>query len=334
MKLGFICPPINNAYYRAIIPMRALESRGHTVVWPVKLDEDAPTRELLTCDLVHCYRRGDRPEHLRQLSNRGVAITFDNDDDFALAEVSDGGSGLAGSRYNRKIARRLLHAAELCDLVTTPSEALADSYRRAGIEHVAVIQNYLDRGTFGFGSTSRHAGIVVGWIAAREHRLDLERVPLLDALRRLLDAHDDLRVLTVGVRLPLRSDRYEYIERVEYPDLLKVIARIDIGVAPLADTAFNRSRSNVKLKEYGAGGATWLASPVGPYRGLGENQGGSLVADDDWFAAIDALLRSRRACKRLAKRALKWARRDTIDAHVEQWEDAFLATIARVREPR
>jgi glycosyltransferase involved in cell wall biosynthesis len=332
MKLGFICPPINNAYYRAIIPMRALESRGHTVVWPVKLGEDAPTRELVTCDLVHCYRRGDRPEDLKQLSKRGVALSFDNDDDFALAEVSDGGSGLAGSLYNRKVARRLLQAAKLCDLVTTPSEALADSYRRAGIGDAVVIQNYLDRGTFSFGSPSRHPGIVVGWIAGREHRLDLERVPILDPLRRLLETHADLRVLTVGVRLPLRSDRYEYIERVEYPDLLKVIARIDVGLAPLADTAFNRSRSNVKLKEYGAGGATWLASPVGPYRELGESQGGSLVADDDWFAAIDALLRSRRTRSRLAKRALRWARGETIDAHVEQWAKAFLATIDRVRE--
>ncbi|HUA74972.1 MAG TPA: hypothetical protein VL988_09475 [Solirubrobacteraceae bacterium] len=332
MKLGFMCPPINNAYYRAIIPMRALESRGHTVVWPTRLGEDTPTRDLLTCDLVHCYRRGDRTEDLKQLGDRGVAITFDNDDDFALAEVSDGGSGLAGNRYNRKIARRLLQAAGQCDLVTTPSEVLADSYRRSGIEHAVVIPNYLDRGMFGFGSTSRHVGVVVGWVAGREHQLDLERVPILNALRQLLDAHEDLRVLTVGLRLPLRSDRYEHVERVEYPDLLKAIGRIDIGVAPLADSAFNRSRSDVKLKEYGAGGACWLASPVGPYRDLGEKQGGSLVADGEWFEAIDRLLRSDRTRRRLAKRALKWARQQTVDKHAQLWESAFLAAMSRAQE--
>src|ERR1700744_1969815 len=154
MKLGFMCPPINNAYYRAIIPMRALERRGHTVVWPAKLGEDTPTRELLGCDLVHCYRRGDRSEDLRRLGDHGVALAFDNDDDFTLAEVSDGGSGLAGSRYNRKVARRLLQAAKQCDLVTTPSGAFADSYRRDGLEHPGVIPNYLDTVTFGFGSAS------------------------------------------------------------------------------------------------------------------------------------------------------------------------------------
>ncbi len=314
--------------------MRALQSRGHAVVWPSKLGEDPSTRELLGCDLVHCFRRADRIADLQSLSKSGVAIAFDNDDDFTLAEVSDGGTGLAGSRYNRKIARRLLQTAELCDLVTTPSEAIAESYRRAGVEHVVVIENFLDRGTFGFGSASPHHGVMVGWIAGREHQLDLERVPILDALRRLLETHEDLGVLTVGVRLPLRSERYEYIERVEYPDLLKVIARIDIGVAPLADTPFNRSRSNVKLKEYGAGVAAWLASPVGPYRELGEKHGGRLVADDGWFAAIDTLIRSVRVRKRLAKRALKWARAQTIDAHVEEWQDTFLTTIDRARERR
>jgi hypothetical protein len=331
VKLGFIYPPTNNAYYRAIIPMRGLERRGHTILWPAKLGDDAEMRDLFTCDLVHCYRRAGRIEDLRRLSERGVAITFDNDDDFALAEVSDGGPGLAGNRHNQKMARELRKVAAMSDLMTTPNDTLAETYRRAGIEHVAVIENYLDRSTFGFGSASPHDGIVVGWVAGREHRLDLERVPFADALRRLLEVHSTLRVLTVGVRLPLRSERYEHIERVEYPQLLKVIRRIDIGIAPLADTAFNRSRSNVKLKEYGAGAAAWLASPVGPYRALGGRQGGSLVADDEWFGALDALIRSHRTRKRLARRALKWARRQTIDDHAQRWESAFLATLARVQ---
>jgi hypothetical protein len=332
VKLGFICPPTNNAYYRAIIPMRALERRGHTVAWPSKLGEDSSLRELSVCDLVHCYRSAHRVEDLRRLAERGVAISFDNDDNFAVAEVSDGGSGLAGNRHNRAIARQLLQVASISDLMTTPSKALAETYKRAGIEHVAVIENYLDRATFGFGSASPHDGLVVGWVAGREHRLDLERIPIVDALKRLLDVHIALRVLTVGVRLPLRAERYEHIERVEYPDLLKVIRRIDIGIAPIADIPFNRSRSNVKLKEYGAGVTPWLASPVGPYCGLGERQGGLLVGDDEWFGAIDALLRSPRARRRLAKRSLRWARRQAIDNHVQSWESAFLATLARVHE--
>lgn len=332
MKLGFICPPTNNAYYRAIIPMRALERRGHTVVWPQKLGQDVPLRELLRCEVVHCYRDARRIEDLRRLSERGVAVIFDNDDDFALAEVSHGGTGLVGNRHNRKVARELLAMASTADLTTTPSEVLAETYRGLGVEHVQVIENYLDRAMFGFGAASPHDGVVVGWVAGNEHRVDLERVPILGALRSLLDAYPELRVLTLGVHLPLPDERYEHIERVPYPDLLKVVSRMDIGIAPLADIPFNHARSNVKLKEYGAGVTAWLASPVGPYQGLGERQGGHLVSDDDWPSAIAALLHSPRARKRLARRALKWARKQTVDDHAQLWERAFADTLERVRD--
>jgi len=329
VRLGVIFEPrAANAQYRAVTPLRALERRGHTVVWPTKVDA-VPMREFLRCDLVHCYRRMDRLGDLRKLSERGVAVSFDNDDDFAAAEVSNRGTGLEGHRYNRGLFREIIEAAKLSDVTTTPSERLAERYRAAGVESVAVIENHLERGMFGFGSRAKHDGVVVGWVAGREHKLDLERVPVADALKRLLDVHPTVRVLTVGVRLPLHSERYEHIPEVDFPDLLKVTARMDIGIAPLADTPFNRARSNVKLKEYSSTGTMWVASPVGPYQGLGEREGGLLVADDAWFSTIDELIRTPRTRKRLAKRALKWAKTQTIERHAQQWEDAFLDAIGR-----
>jgi hypothetical protein len=331
MRLGFIGETTANAYYRAIIPMRALERRGHSVVWP-RNSYDPTIRELFGCELVHCYRRMDRIGDLRKLSRRGVAISFDNDDNYAAAEVSDGGTGLKGHRHNQELSRLILTAVRLADLVTTPSPVLAEQYRAAGAENVIVIENRLERDMFGFGVRSKHDGVVLGWIAGREHRLDLERLSIAATLERLLAAHPQLRILTVGVRLPLQSDRYEHIEAVPFPDLLTTTGRLDIGIAPIADTLFNRSRSNIKLKEYGSGGSLWLASPVGPYRDLGEKQGGMLVPDDDWFPTIHELIEHRRSRKRLAKRALAWATTQTVDHHAEIWEDTFLAAIERAQQ--
>jgi glycosyltransferase involved in cell wall biosynthesis len=331
MKLGYICDPSNNAYYRAINPLRALERRGHEVLWPETLGEDLPMRALVTCDLVHCYRNSERLDDLRRLSARGVAVTFDNDDDYSTAEVSDGGTGLKGKRFNQEIAKAMHKMALQCDLMTTPSPVLADVYRRRGVEKVEVIENHLDRAMFGFGAPSRHDGVVIGWIAGREHRVDAEQIPIVQALEQVLERHDDARLLTLGMRLPLRSDRYEHIESVPYPQLLKVVKRIDIGIAPLADVPFNRSRSNVKLKEYASGGAPWVASGVGPYRGFGEEEGGVLVSDGDWFAALDEIVGSARIRKRLSKRAQRWAKRQAIDSHAERWEKVFQETVARVR---
>lgn len=330
MRLGLITEATANARYRALFPMQELERRGHTVVWPPSTGGDAPISALLSCELVHCYRRTDRLRDIRRLSERGVAISFDNDDNFAAAEASPGG-GLEGHRFNRAIFRDILSAVGLADLTTTPSELLAQRYRSAGAANVRVIENRLSRKMFGFASRSKHDGIVVGWVAAREHSLDLKQVPVKDALERLLEVHSDLRVLALGVPMQLRTERYEHIDQLPFRDLLTITSRMDIGIAPLVDTLFNRCRSNVKLKEYGSGGAAWLASPVGPYRGLGEKQGGRLVADDRWLAELEEMLSNASTRKRLSKRSLRWAKSETIDRHTQVWESAFEDAIERAR---
>lgn len=70
-------------------------------------------------------------------------------------------------------------------------------------------------------------------------------------------------------------------------------------------------------------GVPWLASPIGPYAGLGERQGGRLVEDGAWFPELDALLRSDRARRRLTKRAAKWGREQMLARNVGEWEQAL-----------
>ncbi len=333
MLLGFIIEPENaNSNYRVTIPMRALADRGHVILRLDDISEDMPLRQLLECDLVHCFRRHDRLADLRELSRRGVAVSFDNDDDISAIDATSGNSSLRRVRTYRRLSAGYTEAAQLADVVTTPSHRLAAKFRDADVKNVTVIGNYLDRATSHFGRASRHQGVVVGWVAGLEHAADLPRLEIVDALSHLLEAHSDVRVLTVGVRLPLRSDRYEHIPNVPHASLIEVTSRIDIGVAPLADTPFNRARSDVKLKEYGAGGAAWLASPVGPYRELTEKQGGLLVDDQAWFETLDRLVRDRRARRRLSRRALRWAKTQTIERHASIWEAEFQQAIARASE--
>jgi len=340
MQLGVIYEPSQaNSFYRAVFPLQALQRRGHTVIWPQAVN-DVPMAKFLECDLVHCYRRTDRLADLRRLSRCGVAISFDNDDNLTAldtAVAADGTSmesGVHVLRYNKRWFSESVKAARLADLTTTPSELLAERYRREGAGNVLVIGNSVEPRMFGFGSRSRHEGLVIGWVAGGEHYADLEQIPVAEAIRGLLEAHPHVRLLTVGVRLPIDSERYRHVLGVPFRELMKVIGGIDIGIAPLADTPFNRCRSDIKLKEYAAGGAAWLASPVGPYRALGERQGGMLVGDDGWYAALDTLISKPRLRKRLSRRALAWAKAQTMDKYAETWEAAFEQAIRLARDVR
>lgn len=335
MKLGAVYSSQVNAFYRIYLPMMAMRERGHEIVGVQTEQGVLPSaRELSGCDLVHVHRprlEGDAADFVTRLHGAGIAVGFDDDDDSAEAPPELAGIVADGSleRARRDYELMLGQAGEI-DLLTTPSLQIAQRFASAGADNVQVIENYLP-GAFGRVRPAGHDGLVVGWHAAEEHRLDVAALGLDTVLRRVLDSHPDVRVVTIGIDLDLEHERYVRETHLSIHDLTRRLADFDIGIAPLADTPFNRGRSNVKAREYAAAGVPWLASPVGSYRELGSDEGGQLVEDDDWFAALDELIRSRKERSRMQKRARKWAERETIWQMAEVWEQTFLDTIRDMR---
>jgi glycosyltransferase involved in cell wall biosynthesis len=327
MRLGVIWHVCPNANYRAVHPMREMQRRGHTVVTP---DEHGAgdLKRLAGCDVVHVYRRGD-PETrrlLEQLARRGTAVTYDNDDDLSTLPQESPGYKKRGGLVGERIFKQTMQVARLADAFTTPSELLAEKYRRGGVTRAEVIGNYLSRDAF--RPPHRHDGVVIGWIAGAEHRADTARIQIAAALRRLMAEHANVRVECIGIDLGL-TERYRHDQVIPFPDLPKRIGGFDIGIAPLADIPWNRARSDIKLKEYAASGVPWLASPVGPYADLGEAQGGRLVPDDAWFEALERLVTRKRERRRLARKAKAWAKRQTIEAGADRWEALFASLAER-----
>ena len=78
----------------------------------------------------------------------------------------------------------------------------------------------------------------------------------------------------------------------------------------------------------------WLASPVGAYPSLGEDEGGRLVANGDWHEAIERLIVNGRERRKLAKRAAKWGRGQGIERNIAVWESALSDAAERGRARR
>ena len=64
--------------------------------------------------------------------------------------------------------------------------------------------------------------------------------------------------------------------------------RWDVGLAPLVDSAFNRSKSDLKWLEYTGLGLPGVFSDVDPYGSVEDRRTGRLAADDPeaWANAI------------------------------------------------
>jgi len=306
--------------------------RGHDVA-SVSLEEgEPPLAAVRGVDVLHIHRYGEPGAVLlaRTAKEHGAAVVWDNDDDMgSVPKNTPGYRRQGGMMWERRLAgmRRIF---QIADLVTAPSRPLADRLREYGAPHAQVVENHVPDEFVLRGRRPRD-GVTIGWIAGLEHQLDVERLPIRAALQRLLDERPEVRVVSFGLGLGLRGERYRHVDVVPLFELTRAAAGFDIGIAPLSDIAMNRARSNVKLKEYAAAGACWLASPVGPYLGHGEKQGGRLVPDDGWHDALARLVEKPRERAKLTKRAGRWVGGETLSKHAAEWEARFEEAIARAR---
>jgi Glycosyl transferases group 1 len=330
-----------NTVYRVETPLRALAGSGHAVILDSGWDMCRPEM-VATLDAVLLWRACEEQAYrtVRALAEAGVGVVWDNDDDIASIPKSHKGYRQQGGVHGHRAFMQMVRMMRTAHVVTTPSRELADRYAEASGADVRVLENYLPddfgdgappaRGRGGFFSRQRGGDdVVIGWVAASEHNLDAEQLPIRSALERLLERHEGVRVVTVGLRLDMRSPHYRYVPTMRYEELPQELAGFDVGIAPLVDSRFNRARSNVKLKEYAANGAAWLASPIGPYAHMGEPQGGRLVGDDGWDEALEAIVRNRRERERLGRRAAAWAREERIGRNVHRWEQALAEAAQR-----
>lgn len=330
VRIAAMSEMVPASFYRMFLPLGTLQGRGHEIISPNLETGFLSRSDALSADVIVVVRCHDAASRklLREARERGVGIVWDVDDDIRNSPV---GNQVRGDvRTRKQIYHNTLKAARLAHVVITSTEVLRALYESAGIEDIEVLENYLFRDSMR-RPPRKHAGVVIGWVAGREHANDLQALPIASALERSLRDHPNARVECVGVDLKL-AGRYTHTPFVPFHDLPARMASWDIGLAPISNTTFNASRSNIKVKEYAASGVPWLASSRGSYASLGERQGGRLVDDDGWYEAIAKLVREPQIRAVLAQAGRSWARGETFDAVADRYEALLARAVARSAE--
>ncbi len=112
--------------------------------------------------------------------------------------------------------------------------------------------------------------VVIGWAGTREERADLELA--VPALAGVLERHPEVRVAVLGdpelqaLLAELPPARVSFIPAGSFERAQRFLDEIDIGIAPLAPTAYNRCRDDVRFLEYAAHGVLAVCAELEPFR--------------------------------------------------------------------
>lgn len=134
--------------------------------------------------------------------------------------------------------------------------------------------------------------ITLGYFSeSRTH--DTNFALISDALEWLLDARPHVSLMLVGLagvpdNLMRFSDRIFLHDLVDWRNLPSLMASVDVNLAPLEDTAFNRGRSEDKWIDASLVGIPTIASNVGAFAEMLQNgtTGYLCSKQDEWEAAL------------------------------------------------
>lgn len=180
--------------------------------------------------------------------------------------------------------------------------------------------------------------VVIGYSASNSHQDDIRMIA--PAIKNVLKKHKHVRFQFIGTiekeKLPIYFKGFtnEMLTRVElgaaesvFKDYPKLLGRTgwDIGIAPLVDTPFTRSKSHIKWMEYAMFEIPTVASRVYPYsmsikgkKTIEDGVTGLLTRSNEWEKNLDRMITDKALRERIGKNAKEFVKAEW------QYEDSSI----------
>jgi glycosyltransferase involved in cell wall biosynthesis len=331
------------AWYRMIVPLTAVDKHSPdcSVTWrsggmatmnnpppPLALT-DIDGHDILVAQRVNAY------EGLglwRRWNTPWTRTVYENDDD-VFNITRDNVQAYAAYEKGTETREAVLRYCDTASLVTTTTPHLGDYHRdlSPGVP-VEVLPNYINDWVLNLPRDSPDRRLRVGWMGGSSHVRDLEQAA--GAVSRFIrrEPEWDLYVSGTDYRRSFqvpdeRSFYVPWIHVTNEPQLFYRMIDYDIGICPLFDTQFARSKSPIKALEYSARGIPVIASDVEPYRRFVKHgETGFLIKQGqthDWLSKLQLLAHDEDLRLKMGAAAKQLASQWTIEEHWPKWVNAY-----------
>lgn len=320
--------------YRCLLPGEALRERGHEII----ADETMTMGNIDRADVFVGQRVSKTgPSKLWQAlareKGRTRRMVYELDDDvFALANESSNPNHIVWPVLLDNVRANLACA----DAVTVSTDVLADVVSAHTSAPVHVVPNGVPDTLADMARLPRTHPRMFGWSGSATHDGDWAFNSTADQIAGWFShsfVAQGWNLRTIGafpapLDKALGCPRPWSLHHDGTPDLQLYYKRLrqwfDVGLAPLAPTVFNKSKSDLRLLELAALGIPWIASNVGPYSADGEARGGlRVVGKTTWPAAMTAVAGDADMRRSLRNNGRAWAATRTISRLLPRWEKAF-----------
>lgn len=218
--------------------------------------------------------------------------------DMLWSEDMVGGKGETGFfNIERNIKQRDLFSVNFkkADLVTTTTDVLAESLNKIN-PNIAVLPNLVDFGMYPECELVKKK-LRIGWQGGSSHYEDLWLI--VEPMKTILKRHPDITFVyfgdmrMAGLFKDFPQNQVEYhswVDHKVYPYKLALL-NLDIGLCPVADNIFNRSKTAIKYFEYSVYKMVTIASNITPYSNVITNDKDGLLVNNNANEWIDAIER-------------------------------------------
>ena len=152
------------------------------------------------------------------------------------------------------------------------------------------------------------------------------------AILKVLEKYPNVELHLVGyINLPQDLNKYanqiKMNDYVDWKELPRLISQMDINLAPLVDTIFNRSKSEIKWIEAALVKVPTVASNLGAFEEMvKDNQTGILAQPEEWFEKLDFLIQKPEQRKNIAENAYQYVLENcTVQNHADEFTSKMKA---------